>query len=68
MNLLEKMFDLEEVLVEHVFVDLGDDEETTVTREVDKDNQLKTFNNHKENEKTLVGETFLAKEQYEEIF
>jgi hypothetical protein len=51
-----------------VFVDLGDNEEIVVTGEADKDNQLKTCNNHQDNEKNLVGEKISAKEQDEETF
>jgi len=51
-----------------VFVDLGDNEEIVVTGEANKENQLKTCNNHRNNEKNLVGEFFSTIEQDEETF
>ena len=38
MKLLEKVANLEDFLIDHVFIDLGDNEETVVTWEVDKYN------------------------------
>jgi hypothetical protein len=64
MRLIEEMDELEEFIVEHIFVDLEDNDETIVKREANE-NQLKTCNNHQDNEKKLVGEIFSAKEQDE---
>jgi hypothetical protein len=69
MRLLEEMDDIEIVLIEHVFIDLGYGEfgkEANITREVE-DNQMKVCNNCQDNRNPLLEEEYSTTEQYRDL-